>query len=86
MDTEERAEALTELILVSSLTSLGGARAPENGLRGDPAELAFRLFAIAKRVAQQVEDDPSLLDAHSSPDGLSPGHPAKSVRLDSFEL
>ena len=61
MGTEARAEALTELILVSALTSLGGARGPENGLRGDPAELAFQLFAIARRVADEVEDDPSLL-------------------------
>jgi len=56
------AEALTELILVSALTSIGGVHAPDNGLRTDPAELAFKLFAIAQRVADRVDEDPSLLD------------------------
>ena len=65
MGTEAGAEALTELILVSVLASLGGVRGPENGLRGDPAELSFQLFAIAKRVAEQVEEDPSLLASTS---------------------
>jgi len=77
MDTEERAEALTELILVSSLTSLGGARAAGT-------VCAATLPSLLS--ADPVEGDPPLLDAHSSPDGLSPGHPARSVRLDSFEL
>jgi hypothetical protein len=75
MDTEARAEALTELILVSVLTSLGGVRGPENGLRGDPAELAFQLFAIAKRVAEQVEEDPSLLASTTRMTG--PGRPGE---------
>lgn len=50
MDSEERAEALTELIPDSSLTLLGGARASDNGLRGDPAEPAFQLFAFSVRL------------------------------------
>ena len=60
-DVEIEAQALTELILDSALTSFGGARAPVDGLRVDPAELAFQIFAIAHRVAVQVEEDPSLL-------------------------
>lgn len=100
MDTREKAEALAELILESALTSLGGARAPEHGLRGNPAEPAFRLFAIARRAAEQVRNDPSLLAGLPGPDGLysgsrvlasyssepKPDRDPKSVRLDSLEL
>ena len=57
-----RAEALTERILDSALTSLGGVHAADESLRGDPAELAFRLFAIAVRVADEIAEDPSRLD------------------------
>lgn len=62
MGTASEAEALSELILVSALTSIGGAHAPGNGLRGNPAELAFTLLAIARRVSDQVAANPLLLD------------------------
>ncbi len=78
-DTQKKAEALTDLILVSSLTSLGGARAPHDGFRGDPAELAFRFFAIARRVADQAAEDPSLLIDAASRSGLAPGAPLLSI-------
>ena len=73
MGNESRAEALTELILVSALTSIGGVHAPDNGLRGDPAELAFKLFAIAQRVADRVDEDPTLLETPHQPVGRPAG-------------
>jgi hypothetical protein len=85
MGSEAQAEALTELILASSLPLLGGAHAPDNGLRGDPAELAFRIFAVAQRVADQVADDPSLLSRPKL--HLAPERPHQSsVGLNPFEL
>ena len=65
MDTEAQVEALTERILVSALISLGGVHTADNGPPRDPAETAFKLFAIARRVAGDFADDPSLLDTPS---------------------
>ncbi len=62
MDTEAQVQALTERILVSALISLGGVHAADDSLPRDPAETAFKLFAIARRVADEVAEDPSLLD------------------------
>jgi len=70
MATEAGAQALTERILVSALTSFGGVPSAGDGLPADPADSALRLFAIARCVADEIARDPTLLDRPLSLHGI----------------
>ena len=59
--SEAQAEALCRLILVRALSSLGGLRT--GGSSPDPADLAVWLYSVARRVSEEVERDPSLLES-----------------------
>ena len=80
MQDESKAQALCRLVMVRALTSLGGLGALPHPEHRVPAEFAAWLFGVARSVADQVEADPSLLEATAAGLSSSSPEPAPSRR------
>jgi len=63
MSSEPRAQALCRLILFRARNALGGIGAFGTGPHRDPEDFAFWLYCLARKVADQVDERPDLLDA-----------------------